>query len=46
MISAVEEDKLLHPDSKHVVEELAGYIMSTLLNIIEVHMRAFCLMCL
>lgn len=38
MISAEEgeEDKLLYPDPKNVVEDLApGYIMSTLLHIIE-----------
>lgn len=37
MISAEEgeEDKLLYPDPKNVVEDLAGYIMNTLLHIIE-----------
>lgn len=37
MISAEEgeEDKLLYPDLQNVVEDLAGYIISTLLHIIE-----------
>lgn len=41
-----EEDKLLNSDPENVVEDLAGCTMSTLLHVTEVHLSAFCLICL
>lgn len=41
-----EEDKLLNSDPEDVVEDQAGCTMSTLLHVTEVHLSAFCFMCL